>query len=379
VKFQDYLQSVTDMNLHGGESSFDSPSCIYHAIKKEIPEKINQSAINIALIGVPEDRNSGKKLVTSANAIREKLYSLQQPAGKYTIFDLGNFKPGTTIKDTYIGLKDLIEYLLSLNICPLIFGGSQDLTYSAALAMESIGTRFNLVSIDSKIDYAEDDSFHSDSYLNFIIGKNPYLNHFTNIGHQIYFTPAEYISKFNEIGYDLIRLGTLRADNRETEPYLRDAHIISFDVSAIRQSEAPSTTFLSPNGLTADEACQLAYFSGFSNNIKTFGLYNVTSHEDHYQTAHLSAQILWYFILGFSARIPENPALIPSNFKKYIISLNEKDEITFFKSIHTDRWWFEIPLKEHDPLVISCSYNDYLKACNHELPDRLWKMFKKYL
>jgi hypothetical protein len=42
---------------------------------------------------------------------------------------------------------------------------------------------------------------------------------------------------------------------------LRDADLVSFDISAVKQSEAPASRFASPNGLAAEDACQLARYA----------------------------------------------------------------------------------------------------------------------
>jgi hypothetical protein len=55
-------------------------------------------------------------------------------------------------------------------------------------------------------------------------------------------------------------------------------------------------------------------------------------------------------------------------------------DIVFYKSLETDRWWFEVPVIRQTKtrhVLISCSMNDYQKACNQEIPDRWLNAFQK--
>ena len=57
----------------------------------------------------------------------------------------------------------------------------------------------------------------------------------------------------------------------------------------------------------------------------------------------LVAQIIWYFIEGVNTRVLDFPKEnVP--FQKYIV-LVEEEEIVFFKSLKTNRWWIEMPKK----------------------------------
>jgi hypothetical protein len=154
------------------------------------------------------------------------------------------------------------------------------------------------------------------------------------------------------------------------------------DLSAIRQSDAPACTHPSPNGFTGEEACQLSRYAGHSPSTKVYGVFNLVPQADQGgQTAHLASQIIWYFMDGLTQRLPEHPNQAPDRFKKFIVSMNEMEhDIIFYKSLDTERWWFEVPVlgkTRQRHLLISCSQEDYQKACNHEIPDRWLNAFQK--
>ena len=58
-------------------------------------------------------------------------------------------------------------------------------------------------------------------------------------------------------------------------------------------------------------------------------------------------------------------------------------EIVFYKSIKSGRWWMEIDNKNYidnktkSSTLLSCTYQDYLDACNDVLSDRWWKATKR--
>jgi len=55
-------------------------------------------------------------------------------------------------------------------------------------------------------------------------------------------------------------------------------------------------------------------------------------------------------------------------------------DITFYKSLKTERWWMEIPAI--NPVtglnyMISCNYEDYQMTSADEIPERWWKAFHR--
>ena len=68
--------------------------------------------------------------------------------------------------------------------------------------------------------------------------------------------------------------------------------------------------------------------------------------------------------------------------KKYIVEFDEVEyELIFWKSKKSDRWWMELPYGDKEKYgrqqLVPCSYSDYMKACDEELPDRWMKAFDK--
>jgi hypothetical protein len=159
--------------------------------------------------------------------------------------------------------------------------------------------------------------------------------------------------------------------------------LVSFDLGAIRNSDCQGSFYPSPNGLYAEEACQLSRYAGLSDNTCCFGLFELNA-ENYPQSAHLSSQLIWHYIEAFSQRKSEKPNSI-GDFKKFIVESSTPGvEMIFYKSLNSDNWWMEIPiLKEESSskknIIISCSYNDYVAASNREIPERWLRVYNKVI
>ncbi len=332
----------------------------------------------IALLGVPEGRNSpGTGTMKGPDTVRSQLYRLTRIPGKSKIIDLGNMKQGVTFNDTVAGLTDVLIWLLEENVFPVIFGGSSALVTAIDAAFTRINTQYSLVAVDSRIDFInekkESDSFN---YLYNILHSNKStFNHYINIGYQTYLNDQQVINRFLKRKSELVRIGDARKAIHLTEPYFRDSDVTVIDISAVRQSDAPGTISPSPNGFYGEEICTLARYAGISDNLKVFGLFDVDPDIDiRSQTSALAAQILWFFLEGFSQKQYETPVISNSSqgrFTRYHVRVTDlEDDLIFVKSNLTDRWWMEILSKDDKPQYIACSHEDYLKANRNEIPER---------
>lgn len=342
----------------------------------------------IVIIGVPDERGAvqNKGCSDGPDAIREKLYRLKQHHGNADIVDFGNLIPGSTAEDTYAALAVITSELYAVKALPLILGGSQDLTYGQYCGYKKLEQIINIVSIDARFDLGKpEDEMNSFSWLGKIILEQPnYLFNFSNIAYQTYFVGLESVELMRKLYFDTYRVGQVKTDLTETEPVLRTADLITFDMSAIRQSDAPGNGNASPNGLTGEEACQIMYYSGVSDRLSGLGIYDYNPRFDrHQQSAHLAAQMIWYFIEGVTQRKMDLPLNNPNNYITYRVAVqNLESEIVFLKSIKSDRWWMKLPFDpsrnrySHQHLM-PCSYKDYQQACNNEVPDRWWNSLQK--
>ena len=332
----------------------------------------------IALLGVPEGRNSPNiGTVNGPDVIRGQLYKLAKIPGKAKIIDLGNMKQGITFNDTIAGLTDVISLLIQANVFPVIIGGSSSLIPAIDKAVSQQKVRYTLTAVDPRIDYnnerKEPDSFN---YLNTIMNNHKStFSHYINIGYQTYLNDQQVINRFLKRRSELVRIGDVRQAIYLTEPLFRDSDVVIIDISAVRQSDAPGTMNPSPNGFYGEEICLLSRYAGISDKLKVFGLFDVNPELDiRFQTSGIGAQIIWFFLEGFSQKQYETPVLSLSKsgrFIRYHVRVTDlDDDLIFIKSNLTDRWWIEIPAGEDRNIYIACSHEDYLKANRNEVPER---------
>ncbi|HKK80133.1 MAG TPA: arginase family protein, partial [Phaeodactylibacter sp.] len=251
-------------------------------------------------------------------------------------------------------------------------------------AFQELQYLINLVAVDERIAYrpkAEDVERH---YLTEVLeSRHSRLFHLNFLGLQGHFVPPALFDYLDERHFGYTRLGQARSDIAELEPSIRDGDLLSFHLAAIRHSEAPGQAAPSPNGFTADEACQICRYAGMSDKLKAFGLYGFRQKWDQRgQTAQLAAQMVWYFIEGFHSRWGDFPASM-DGLVEYIVDYKALEyQLTFWRSERSNRWWMQVPVDTDHSYqrhrLVPCSYNDYLQACKDELPDRLTRALARF-
>lgn len=351
-----------------------------------------ETTFDIAIIGVKDDRNTSGNQGTSlaADHVREKLYSLNEGGYTTKIADLGNIEPGATVTDTYFALKTIVEELVKKNIVPIIIGGGQDLTYAQYMAYENLEQKIDLVVVDSRFDLDDDVDGEgiettSSSYLNKIFLHEPnYLFNFSNLGYQTYFASQESLSVMDKLYFDAHRVGELAGNITITEPIIRNANMLSFDMGAIRASDAMGNANATPNGFNGQEACQMARYAGMNDKLTSVGFYEFNpAYDSNGLTAMLLAQMIWYFIDGYYNRKRDFPLNPKSHYLIYKTSLKHDDhELVFVKSKKSDRWWMQVPYPTNGSRnerfhLVPCTYGDYQTAAAGEMPDLWWRTYQK--
>lgn len=337
---------------------------------------------SFALITVNDTRgdNQEKKNLDFSH-IRRDFYSLFPGNWTSKMVDLGQIEAGNSIEDTYFLLKSVVSNLIKNNIIPLVIGGSQDLTYAMYRSYDVLEQMVNLVSIDSKIDVVSDMLNPSESFISRIIMETPNnLYNFSNVGYQTYYNSQEEIDLIDKMYFEAYRLGEVANNLPLAEPIFRDADIISLDLNSIRSADLGSYKKYNPNGFDGREICALARYSGISDRVSSFGIFNITN---DFKESLLIAQILWYFCEGFNFRMNEYPYISKKSYYKYYVPL-EDQELIFYKSDRSDRWWIEIEMFNDDlsvgrKVLFPCSYSDYEDALQGIIPERWWRAIKKQL
>lgn len=347
--------------------------------------------MDLALIGLTENRGAAEEnagVSRAANEIRRKLYRLKKGnRSTLKMVDLGNLSPGITQEETGLRIKEVCQMLIQENILPILIGGSHDLAFGQFLAYEDLEKLVSVVSVDAFLDMEDEKELpENQRHIHQMLVHEPnYLFNFNLLGYQGYLTDPNAMAVLERFYFQAHRLGQLREDIREVEPLIRDADLLSFDISAIKGVDAPGNAAAQPFGLSGEEACQLCWYAGLSEKLSSIGFfeYNPDLDDNRKTTAAVVATMIWYFIEGFYNRKNEQ-SFASNDYKRYIVSMpSQPATITFFKSTLSEKWWMEVPHPEEKNsryernFMVPCSYSDYLTAVEGELPERWLNVYAR--
>jgi formiminoglutamase len=371
-------------------NNITAPSSFFRNIQAFGEKMPDYKGVHIALFGVGEERGTetNKGTAGAADEIRKKLYALKRGTGAYRIVDLGNLKPGHDLDETYTRVSEVCRMLLESNVLPVILGGSHDLDYGQYSSYETLDKLVSLLNVDAFLDLEDKKELGaSTQHIHRILLHEPnYLFSYTHLAYQSYLIDPLAVAVLEKLYFEAFRVGQIRTNLQEMEPTIRNADLVSFDLTAIRSSDAPGNANAQPFGLTGEEACQLCWYAGLNEKLSSIGFYEYNPLFDDAQrkTASVVATMIWYFIEGYYHR--KNEQNVRSNdFLKYSVSMPVDPEvITFYKSKLSEKWWMEVPYPNGKARyarnsIVPCSYNDYQAAIKGEVPDRYINMLAKLI
>lgn len=343
---------------------------------------------SIALFFVPEYRNSTIKADDNwVHTLRTQLYNHFKGNWHVNLYDLGIIQPGNTVEDTYGAVKEVCAELIKNDILPFVIGGSQDLTFPVYQAYEKLEQTINILDVDAALDLGEIETpINARAWINKIILHKPnYLFNYSLFGYQTYLVDPDEINLLDKLYFDTLRLGDFYMDDKKAEPLLRNADLMTFDMNAVRSSDYKNNNRDLPNGLYGEDACRIMRYAGISDKLTSVGLFNISNTKPGLESdLNLISQMIWYFIEGYSLRKKDFPIGSKKNYIRYIVSIDDfKDEVVFYKSDKSSRWWMEVPypkiegVKYQRHLLVPCNYSDYENALQNELPDLWLSTYKK--
>jgi formiminoglutamase len=336
---------------------------------------------HVAIFGIKEERGTrnNQGCAHGADEIRKKLYHLKKGTGPYNIVDLGNLNVGIDLDETYVRVSEVCRILLENNVLPVILGGTHDIDFGQYRGYEDMEKLVSLLNIDAFLDLDEGkDVAPARQHIHKMLLHEPnYLLSYTHLAHQTYLIDPHSIAILEKLYFEAYRIGHLRSNLAEMEPAIRNADLISFDITSIKSSDAPGNANAQPFGLTGEEACQICWYAGLNEKLSSLGFYeyNPTFDDANKKTASVIATMIWYFVEGFYRRKHETN-FKSNDFLKYVVSMPvEPETIVFYKSKFTEKWWMEIG--HHRPgskyprnSMVPCSYADYQTATKGEIPER---------
>ncbi|SEQ80848.1 hypothetical protein SAMN05444359_11655 [Neolewinella agarilytica] len=346
-----------------------SPSLPAHSLGKKLRPRSRRIAV--AIIGLDD---------TIAEKTRHHLYGSSWGFGKLSVRDLGNIR-----KTTPDFIIPLLRELHSAEITPILIGGDQQLFRAQFLAFGELTRQVSVLTVDRQVRLSADGE--EQQVLDPAVHrKDKKQFHLTHLGAQQHLVDPAIWDLFASRNFEAVRLGQAKADLSHVEPLIRDADLMGLDIASINHAEAPARPGYHPSGFGLQEATQLAYYAGNSDKLSSFGLYGFQPDTDREAETELTAaayaQLIWYFLQGYSRRYGDFP-VSTKGLLEYVVDLDGFDRLTFWRSSRSNRWWVQIPAGrykgEERHRLLPCTYNDYLTASNEQnLPDRLVTAFQRY-
>jgi formiminoglutamase len=363
---QDFLEPINQHALNEDEGYNDGQLARY--IMGYYTELPALEEADIVLVGIGERRGQDIMATPSQapNLIRKYLYQLHYWHKDVKVADMGNVKIGATLQDSYAAIKTVLAELLRLGKTVVLLGGSHDLTLAQYMAYKDLGQFIEATCIDARIDLRSESPVRAENFLlDMLTGEPNFVRHYNHIAFQSYFVHPRMLETMDKLRFDCHRVGMVKEKIEEMEPVLRNTHLLSFDLSAIKYSDAPANPHC-PNGLSGEEACMLTRYAGMSSALSSLGIFGYQPENDTNElTAAQIAQMLWYFIDGRSRSKQEAPLSDTAQFNEFHTTVADIDTV-FLQSKKTGRWWMQLPQQK----MISCSYADYVLASHNEIPER---------
>ena len=361
----DFLSPINVAALNDDIAYNDSQMArVIKIYEEEFPDLENA---DIVIVGINEFRGAGFiAKENAADAVRKIFYQLHYWHKDISIADIGNIEIGASLSDSYSAVTIVMQELLQMNKTIVLLGGSHDNTLAQYFAYKALNKIIEATVIDATIDLRSESSLRSENFLmEMLTGEPNMVRHYNHIGFQSYFVHPHMLETMDKLRFDCFRVGTVKEQLDEMEPVIRNSDMLSFDIAAIKNSDAPASN-CSPNGFTGEEACALIRYAGISNSVSSVGIFGYDPSKDSQKlTALQIAQMLWYFIDGKNRSRQESPLNEKQKFNEYHTVFAEVDTV-FIQSKKTGRWWMQLPNKK----MIACSYKDYLFASNNEIPER---------
>ncbi len=333
----------------------------------------NESEKPIVLLAIPEYRHSELSVETvkdiEYSSFRKSFYSYQKSNWNRPLIDLGTIYQGDDFEDTCFAFHSVAKELNALGAEVFVIGGTQALTY---ILYKTLPKKIvEVATVDFQLDLQPTQGELNDRNFvsQMIFDEKVRLLHYVNIGSQAPYVGKAYLDILEQLNFNNIRLGKLTEDLSLVEPAIREASLLSVDLNSLQNSDFKSSTFSNPNGFNAREICGIMNYAGHSKKIKNIFISNYIPN-GYYSSDALLAQMVWYFL---EAR---NNQKSDEEVQTFRVQL-EDNEMVFFKSIHSEKWWMEVKaddLKKRIP----CHKKDYEIALKGEIPERWWRFYKKF-
>lgn len=277
--------------------------------------------IRVALIGFRSDegvrRNGGRIGASDApERIRERLYKMTPSAEYYQPFvelmehtvDAGNLQIKGELEEDQQALGKVVAGYLEQGIVPIILGGGHETAFAHFLGYAEAGYATSIFNLDAHSDVRllKKGKAHSGSpFRQALEHQSQCCETYLVAGLQPHSVARAHLDFVQEQGgHFLFRDETnITSISGLFHQHESERLMVTFDMDAVDQSQAPGVSAPCTNGLPADLWLTAAYLAGRNEQVTSFDLSEVNPmYDQDGQTAKLAALTIWHFLLGLSQR-----------------------------------------------------------------------------
>lgn len=296
----------------------DNDPRIGHLLGSNLNEEELPKAV---IIGFPADKgvaiNGGRTGAADApEAIREQFYKMTPDPENYNPFvdlvgaikDVGDLNIRYELEEDQKNLGQVLAGYLEQGIIPIILGGGHETAFGHFSGYAEAGYKTAIFNLDAHTDIRslKEGRAHSGSpFRQAIEHESECAEMYLVAGLQPHSVARWHLQYVKESGGDYL----LRDETNITtisgffHQHESDRLMVTFDMDAVDQSQAPGVSAPCANGLPADLWLTAAYLAGRNEQVTSFDLSEVNPRYDRdNQTAKLAALTIWNFLLGLSQR-----------------------------------------------------------------------------
>ncbi|TVQ00775.1 MAG: arginase [Balneolaceae bacterium] len=274
----------------------------------------------VHLLQFPSDHgiltNNGRPGAAQApDLIRARLFNLTPHPSYYQkhtdllekVYDAGIVPCSENVENDQRLLGMEVAKILGKNRIPIILGGGHETSFGHFLGYVNTGRPVTIINIDSHADVRmlKDEKPHSGSPFRQALEHDSA----TCKGYHVFGLNPSTVS-FPHYNFVKKRGSALYEGEISKEIILNHIEdiegdlMITMDIDAVNQGEAPGVSAPNPSGIRKDLWLQLAYEFGRNEKVTSFDLCEVNPvYDQDLRTVRLAALTVWYFLLGLSMRI----------------------------------------------------------------------------
>jgi formiminoglutamase len=273
------------------------------------------------IIGFPSDKgvtiNGGRAGAADApQTIREQLYKMTPNPENHEAFaglignirDVGDLNIHYKVEEDQQNLGAVLAGYLEQGVIPIILGGGHETAFGHFLGYANAGYKTAIFNLDAHTDVRslKDGKAHSGSpFRQAIEHDSECVEMYLVAGLQPHSVAKSHLQYIKESGgaYLLRDETNITSVSGLFHQHESDRLMVTFDMDAVDQSQAPGVSAPCANGLPADLWLTAAYLAGRNEQVTSFDLSEVNPrHDRDNQTAKLAALTIWNFLLGLSER-----------------------------------------------------------------------------